>query len=232
MKSSADIYICSGSGPGDVCTHDASEEARTHQLMTTAKRLPLTQRLREAINIACRLHLNQVRKADEGLPYISHPFSVAWILGSYTDDEDTIIAGLLHDILEDVPGYYYSDLQKDFGTVVADIVREMSEDKDPNVASDDAATWVYRKEKYLVGLQRHSEKALMVCAADKIHNLQAMIDAHKKQGDSLWDKFNAPAERKIWFYEEVLKILQLRLDNDIVRDYEKELQMMKTCLNH
>jgi (p)ppGpp synthase/HD superfamily hydrolase len=54
--------------------------------------------------MACRLHLNQVRKADEGLPYISHPFSVAWILSSYTDDEDTIKAGLLHDILEDVPG--------------------------------------------------------------------------------------------------------------------------------
>ena len=54
--------------------------------------------------MACRLHLNQVRKADEGLPYISRLFSVAWILSSYTDDEDTIIAGLLHDILEDVPG--------------------------------------------------------------------------------------------------------------------------------
>ncbi len=72
--------------------------------MTTGKRPPLTQRLREAINMACRLHPNQVRKADEGLPYISRPFSVAWILSSYTDDEDTIIAGLLHDILEDVPG--------------------------------------------------------------------------------------------------------------------------------
>lgn len=78
----------------------------------------LTLRLRAAINIARRLHLNQARNADEGLPYISHPFSVAWILSSYTDDEDTVIAGLLHDILEDVPGYYYNDLQKDFGTEV------------------------------------------------------------------------------------------------------------------
>jgi (p)ppGpp synthase/HD superfamily hydrolase len=199
--------------------------------MTTSNRLPLTQRLRKAINTACRLHLNQVRKADEGLPYISHPFSVAWILSSYTDEEYTIIAGLLHDILEDVPGYFYSDLQKDFGTEVADIVREMSEDKDPNMEGDDAATWVYRKEKYLEGLQRHREKALMVCAADKIHNIQAMIESHKRQGDSIWDKFNAPADRKIWFYEEILKILQRRLNNDIVRDYEKQLEEMRACLN-
>jgi (p)ppGpp synthase/HD superfamily hydrolase len=199
--------------------------------MTTCKRLPLTPKLGEAINIASRLHLNQVRKADEGLPYISHPFSVAWILSSYTDDEDTIIAGLLHDILEDVPGYHYSNLQEDFGTAVADIVRELSEDKDPNMASDDAATWVHRKEKYLEGLQHHSEKALMVCAADKIHNLQAMIESHSKQGDSMWDKFNAPADRKIWFYEEILKVLQRRLNNDIVRDYEKELQRMRGCID-
>ena len=71
----------------------------------------------------------------------------------------------------------------------------------------------------------------MVCAADKIHNLQAMIESHEKQGDSMWDKFNAPADRKIWFYEEILKILQQRLTNDIVRDYEKELQRMKDCLS-
>jgi (p)ppGpp synthase/HD superfamily hydrolase len=44
---------------------------------------------------------------------------------------------LLHDVLEDVPGYYYEDLKKDFGAAVADIVRDLSEDKDPNVESDD-----------------------------------------------------------------------------------------------
>jgi (p)ppGpp synthase/HD superfamily hydrolase len=109
---------------------------------------------------------------------ISHPFSVAWILSSYTDDEDTVIAGLPHDILEDVPGYHYNDLQEDFGTEVADIIREFSEDKNPKAASDDAATWVYRKEKYLEGLQRHCEKALMVYAADKTHNFQAMIQTN------------------------------------------------------
>jgi hypothetical protein len=58
-----------------------------------------------------------------------------------------------------------------------------------------------------------------------------MIESHKKQGDLMWNKFNAPADRKIWFYEEVFKILQRRLNNDIVRDYEKELQRMKACLD-
>jgi hypothetical protein len=47
----------------------------------------------------------------------------------------------------------------------------------------------------------------LCCAADKIHSVQAMSQSHRKQGDSMWDIFNAPADRKIWFYEEILKIL-------------------------
>jgi len=50
--------------------------------------MKLTQKIQQAINLASRLHLGQVRKGDSGLPYISHPFSVAWILSNYTEDED------------------------------------------------------------------------------------------------------------------------------------------------
>lgn len=200
--------------------------------MADLNHLKLTEKLQKAINTASRLHVGQVRKGDNDLPYVSHPFSVAWILRGYTKDENTIIAGLLHDVLEDVPGYRYEDLEKDFGAIVASIVKELSEDKDPNVQSDDKATWEYRKKKYLQGVKRHSEKALMVCAADKIHNLQTMTEAYKEQGKALWDKFNAPSDKKLWFYEEVLKVLkQCGLDDRIVKDYERELARMKSCMN-
>ena len=192
----------------------------------------LTEKLQKAINTASRLHVGQVRKGDNDLPYISHPFSVAWILRDYTVDENTIIAGLLHDVLEDVAGYRYQELEKDFGEEVASLVKELSEDKDPNVQGDDKATWEYRKKRYLQGLKRHSEKALMVCAADKIHNLQTMIGAYKEQGEALWGKFNAPSDKKLWFYEEVLKVLKERgLDDRIVKDYEHELARLQSCID-
>ncbi len=63
----------------------------------------LTANLQRAINVAAQKHLGQTRKAD-GLPYIVHPFGVAWILANYTADEEIVISGLLHDVLEDVKG--------------------------------------------------------------------------------------------------------------------------------
>jgi hypothetical protein len=47
-----------------------------------------------------------------------------------------------------------------------------------NVEIDEKATWEERKMKYLFALEHDSEESLMVCAADKIHNLQSMIDAY------------------------------------------------------
>ena len=182
--------------------------------------MKLTPRIQQAINLASRLHLGQVRKGDIDLPYISHPFSVAWILSNYTDDEDIIIGGLLHDTLEDVKGYYYEDLKRDFGTKVAEIVKGVSEDKDPNIESDEKATWEDRKTKYLAGLDNDSDESLMVCAADKIHNLQSMINAYQEKGEALWDNFNSPKEKKLWLYEEIAKTLHIRLNSSIVSELE------------
>ena len=183
--------------------------------------MKLTQKIQKAINQASRLHLDQTRKGDSGLPYISHPFSVAWILSNYTKDEDIIVGGLLHDVLEDVKGYYYDDLVKDFGERVAHIVQGVSEDKDPNVESDDKATWETRKLKYLAGLEYDSNESLMVCCADKIHNLQSMIDAYEEKGEELWTHFNSPKEKKLWLYQEILKFMKLKLRNPIVSELEE-----------
>lgn len=183
--------------------------------------MKLTSRIQQAINAASRLHSGQVRKGDINLPYISHPFSVAWILSNYTDDEDIIIAGLLHDVLEDVEDYYYADLKRDFGDKVAQIVKGISEDKNPNVERDDKATWEDRKTKYLAGLEDDSDESLMVCAADKIHNLESMVNAYQEKGEALWVDFNSPKEKKLWLYEEITKLLKERLDNPIVDELEK-----------
>jgi len=192
--------------------------------------MKLTPRIQKAINSASRLHAGQVRKGDITLPYISHPFAVAWILSNYTDDEDIIIAGLLHDVLEDVEDYYYADLIKDFGIKVAEIVKGVSEDKNPNVERDDKATWEERKSKYLAGLENDSDESLMVCAADKIHNLESMISAYQEKGEALWDDFNSPKEKKLWLYEEIVKLLKERLSNPIVEELEKTYQLAEKIL--
>ena len=184
--------------------------------------MKLTKKIRKAINFACLLHGAQVRKDNKRTPYVSHCFAVYVILSTYTNDEDILVAGLLHDVLEDVKGYRYNDLVRDFGKRVAKIVKEISEDKDPNVAIDKKATWLGRKEKYLATLQEDSMEALIVCAADKIHNLQASIDEYNDTGRGPWENFNAPLGQQVWYYRKVLEILKKRLpEHPIVKETEK-----------
>jgi (p)ppGpp synthase/HD superfamily hydrolase len=191
----------------------------------------LSDKILEAMDMAARLHNGQTRKSDPNLPYIVHPFAVAWILNAYTDNEDVIVAGLLHDVLEDVRGYEYDDMVRDFGTRVADIVKGVSEDKDPNVAIDKKATWLDRKQKYIAQLEHDSTESLMVCAADKIHNIRSLVSEYKVKGDEMWAEFNSPADKRIWYYEKVYEVLARRLKSDIVDELEIELDLLKITLD-
>jgi (p)ppGpp synthase/HD superfamily hydrolase len=191
--------------------------------------MKLTPKIRKAIDTATTLHRHQKRKVGD-LPYATHIFSVAWILENYTDDEDVICAALLHDVLEDVKDYPIEKMQSDFGDRVAGIVREVSEDKNPNIPENAKDTWEYRKNKYLEDLRDDSYEAMLVSAADKIHNLDSMIVDHETYGDEIWEKFNSPMDKKIWFYGEVLKILREKLDNPIINEFEEVFDRAKKIL--
>lgn len=183
--------------------------------------MKISPKLHHAIAKASVLHFDQKRKGD-GSPYIMHPFSVAFILSNYTDDEDVIIAGLLHDVLEDVSKDKYGEeqMKQEFGERVYSIVKEVTEDMDPEGGQKNRQTWLARKNKYIENLKNDSYEGLMVAAADKIHNLLSMTEIYKCQGDEIWCYFNAPDNKKLWFYEEVLKVLKERLDNPIVQELE------------
>jgi len=191
--------------------------------------MKLTPKISEAINYASKLHCKQFRKGDPTLPYVSHLFAVAWILSEYTDDEDVIIAGLLHDSLEDVEGYTYASLESDFGKRVADMVLNVSEDKTAN-ETDKKTSWDIRKQKYLEHLQFADKDSLLVCGADKIHNTAAYINDYRKDGSDTWNRFNASPQKKIAFYSKIAEILKSRLDNDMGDRLEKELKTLSALL--
>ena len=193
--------------------------------------MKLTSKIQKAINSASRLPRGQTRKDDDSMPYVSHVFAVGWILAEYTNDEDLIVAGILHDVLEDVKNYRFDDMKNDFSERVAEIVKEVTEDKDPNVKTDERATWLERKNKYLENLKDDSFEGMMLCAADKIHNLRSLIDAYNEHGEDLWGKFNAPADKKIWFYEAIAKVLHNKLDSPITKVLDIEIEKIKKLIN-
>jgi len=87
----------------------------------------MSQLIEEADRFADRAHasINQVRKYT-GAPYIEHPREVAGILASIGASDQTIAAGLLHDVREDVPGITHDMLVVAFGSQVADLVAEVT----------------------------------------------------------------------------------------------------------
>ena len=187
----------------------------------------LTQKIEQAINRATVLHHSQKRKVS-GVPYIVHPYSVAFLLAHYVDDEDVIIAGLLHDVLEDVPEYTESMLREEFGERVFTLVKEVTEDYLQNGQGkwlpQDSASWRSRKASYLENIKNDSPEALLVVTADKIHNMRGLIDEYKIYGNAVWEKFRRESTDLLWFYEEAAQIISERLQHPLVEEMQKILR--------
>ena len=186
----------------------------------------LTPLIQKAINRSAELHREHVRKFS-GVPYIVHPFSVAIILSEYTTDEHTIAAGLLHDVVEDVENYELEDVQDEFGKRVAKIVRGVTEIKHSASDTEEAATWNERKNAYIANLKKAPEESLLVAAADKIHNIHSLLDAHNDLGDEFWNRFHGSPQKQVWFFEEVYKVISDRTDNQIVGLYGQALSEIR-----
>ncbi|MBG9328477.1 bifunctional (p)ppGpp synthetase/guanosine-3',5'-bis(diphosphate) 3'-pyrophosphohydrolase [Corynebacterium belfantii] len=167
----------------------------------------LSSRLVKAISIAAYAHRNQKRKATD-IPYICHPYSVMLIVQSWTRDEDVLIAALLHDVLEDAAEEYSEhDMLNDFGPRVMSIVKEVTKDSS-------LPTWQERADSYLAHLETASHEALIVCLADKTHNLMSIVADYEAVGDALWARFNAGKDRQLWWYSSVKAVLERRLGKE------------------
>lgn len=78
------------------------------------------KRLTKAMNFATKAHEGDKRKFS-GDDYITHPLKVALMVSAYTDDENTVIAGVLHDVVEDTE-YTFEDIENKFGYTVKELV--------------------------------------------------------------------------------------------------------------
>ena len=166
-----------------------------------------TDKINLALKIAAKAHSGQYRKGTN-IPYISHPVAVGMIIGQYTNDETTIVAGILHDILEDVNPAIYSeaDMRRDFGDEITDIVKDVSE---PKTAGQPKLPWKERKESYLKRLgNSYYIEAYIVAVADKIHNLTDILKDYDQFGDEIWHRFNTSEQDILWYYREVFYLIK------------------------
>ena len=113
-------------------------------------------------------HKNQRRKDSEKTPYINHPIDVAEFLTSNdVNDRETIVGGILHDVIEDTDGTY-DEIKNLFGENVAKIVEECSDDKKLNK--------IMRKRLQIEHAASISDKAKLVKLADKYSNISGLLE--------------------------------------------------------
>lgn len=114
--------------------------------------------LEKAYNLACLAHKGQKRKSGED--YVTHSINVAIILAEMEADEETIIAGLLHDIIEEETGVTLKEVEESFSVEVAKII----------------ANTTNFNEKYLKIINKESldDHVIMIKLADRLHNMRTI----------------------------------------------------------
>lgn len=184
----------------------------------------LNQRLLKAIDLAVQVHGNMTRKGD-GSPYITHPIAVCHLLAKWGANEDICIAGLLHDVLEDVPeeeiDTYRNKIGEGFGPDVLEIVEGVTE-------QDKSLPWKERKQQYLEHLKTASDESAIVSCADLTHNLFCLIEAYKEQGEEVWSRFNASNQWKVWFIDQRTNILKDKLPEKYTEELRSNLVELNT----
>jgi len=156
----------------------------------------------DAIEFATHAHSGQYRKATR-IPYIIHPLNVVKLLIESDCPEVVVIAGALHDTVEDT-AVTAGEIRARYGNDVADLVDAVTE-------PPRAAPWEDRKREILVRLATAPPPVLLVEAADKLDNLHSIQADYARQGDAVWDRFNRPRPYQHWHYASLAQVFMQRI---------------------
>lgn len=185
-------------------------------------RMIYTEKIQKAINVATSAHAGQTRKGKPDIPYIIHPLSVALILARADADQDVIVAGILHDTVEDSDGKVaLEDIEEGFGEPVATLVRHVTEE-------DKSLPWAERKKIALSHIYEMSYEALLLKSADVLANLTDLVSDLEIQGGSVWSKFNTDKDSKI---EQQIKLVEafetVWPENPLLSEIKEGVERMK-----
>jgi hypothetical protein len=209
-------------------------------------------RVERALGVARLSHEGAVRKGT-AIPYIEHPVSVAVLLEGYGYSEDLVVAGLLHDTVEDTK-YDHVEVQErlnrfagdghlpcpaaplafrdafldfiadEFGHGVLELVLAVSERKnDGGVPLD----WLERKREQLEKLSGASPEEAALKAADAVHNIETTLTDIRRLGLGVLDRFRG-GSLIVWHYSAIADLASQKMPAGAplaarVRDAAREL---------
>lgn len=173
--------------------------------------------IERALRAAEDAHRGQLRKSHVPTPYVLHPMHVALLLARVGESSEVIQAGLLHDAVEDSPAWPLERIEREFGSSVASLVAELTEDK--------SKSWEERKRWQVEQAATLSRGALAVKAADKLHNLRTLAETLRASSDvaSVWARFKGGRERTLEHARELVDAVAARLDGPLASELRAAL---------
>lgn len=188
----------------------------------------MTNTIQKAIKFATKTHnfYQQQTRKGKVIPYIVHPLTVGIILALAKAPEDVVVAGILHDTIEDSiteKKVTMDMLTQRFGENVAQLVLSVTE-------QDKSLSWEERKKEALEHIKHFSHEALLVKSADIISNISELVDDYGRYQDEVFKRFNAPKEKMIVNQLKVISTIvscwkENPLSGDLV-SLANDLQMM------
>jgi (p)ppGpp synthase/HD superfamily hydrolase len=177
-----------------------------------------------ALRAAFEAHTGQLRKGSGSAPYMTHPVHVALILASAGYSEGVLQAALLHDVVEDCPGWTSARVAREFGRDVSELVAELTEDK--------SKTWEERKRQQIEHVASMSDGALAIKAADKLHNLRTLVDDLRVAPDRglVWSSFRGGPARTLELARELVDALEPRVDARLAKPLRMAVDELATLI--
>lgn len=190
-----------------------------------------SDRINHALAFAAKYY-GALAPAGSGMDYLAHPANVAVILARYGCEQLTIVAGILHHVLEEaVPDrhpWLEQKIGEKFGPVVLAVAKDAIEPKYDRRGGE--RSWQSCKQQYLSQLSSAEPRALDICVADEIHACGSTLTTMRRLGvEYLQTVSRAGSEQTIWWYRSMLEVLDCRPDWPR-REMASELRQMSADL--